>query len=544
MKVLIVEDEYYARQRLVKLLRECGEDLWLSAALENGCSAVEYLEQNPDVDVVVTDVIMPGLNGLQLAEYIHRNMPDVQVIIISGYEEFDYARKAMEYGVKQYLVKPVKKEQFLDSLRVLMEGRENRRREVEEKVQERLAGLHYGCPPAGQIPEGRRMMERYMSSIVSAVQKGDCCVAVLQLERAFMKEDMEPVHRICAQKLGDSARGIFCNRYNDEYVMVVSGVEQKNPEWITTVMEEILSYVHTRLQTGVTIGVSRPFKRMEQAGDAYEECLYIINSRLLKGWNRVYEYRCIRGEGGFFGQQDENMLTGALQLSDYEKAAGLIHGLLWKQELLESGDVNAYYDVILNILRTTNKYYRSACQEREGAEGRVEIMFSYRYDLYYFRHPQELEEYLLDIVQEICSREQGRTRSGGNAIIRDILHYVEHNYQYDLSLQELAEKKYFMNASYLSTLFKNEVGKTFSRYVIELRIKKAGELLEDRQLRINEIAAQVGYNNTSHFIQSFKKICGCTPEEQRSRMEQTEGEKGDHGSAAPQEQTSETGKEE
>ena len=134
MKVLIAEDEYYARQRLVKLLQECGEPLTLGAALENGRSALEYLEQNPDVDVVVTDVIMPGLSGLQLAEYIHRNMPCVQVIIVSGYEEFDYARKAMEYGVKQYLVKPVKKEQLLASLRALIDGRESHRRQVEEEV--------------------------------------------------------------------------------------------------------------------------------------------------------------------------------------------------------------------------------------------------------------------------------------------------------------------------------------------------------------------------------------------------------------------------
>lgn len=124
----------------------------------------------------------------------------------------------------------------------------------------------------------------------------------------------------------------------------------------------------------------------------------------------------------------------------------------------------------------------------------------------------------MDIIREICDQEQNSLKNGGNAIIRDILHYVEQNYQYDLSLQELAEKKYFMNSSYLSRLFKSAVGQTFSRYVIELRIKKARELLKDKTMKINDVAAQVGYNNTSHFIQSFKKLCGCTPEEYRNQL--------------------------
>ena len=121
MKILIAEDEYYARQRLIKIVRECNMEVELAAAVENGRAAVDFLEQNTDVDVVLTDIIMPKQNGLELAEYIHMNMPYIQVVIVSGYEEFDYARKAMEYEVRQYLIKPVKKEQLLNVLRQLEE---------------------------------------------------------------------------------------------------------------------------------------------------------------------------------------------------------------------------------------------------------------------------------------------------------------------------------------------------------------------------------------------------------------------------------------
>lgn len=151
MKILIAEDEYYARQRLIKIIRECDMEAELAAAVENGREAVDFLEQNTDVDVVLTDIIMPRMNGLELAEYIHVNMPYIQVVIVSGYEEFDYARKAIEYEVKQYIIKPVKRELLLRVLRQLEEKQESFRREVEAGVLERLKKLPNGYTSSKQV---------------------------------------------------------------------------------------------------------------------------------------------------------------------------------------------------------------------------------------------------------------------------------------------------------------------------------------------------------------------------------------------------------
>lgn len=512
MKILIAEDEYYARQRLIKIVRECNMEVELAAAVENGRAAADFLEQNTDVDVVLTDIIMPKQNGLELAEYIHMNMPYIQVVIVSGYEEFDYARKAMEYEVRQYLIKPVKKEQLLNVLRQLEEKQESFRREVEAGVQERLKKLPNGYTSSKQVLTNEELMKLHMPGVSSLTDDVSCRIFVLQLEQPMNDKDAGFLGKICSQKLGSRLAGTFFCQQNDEYMAVAA--EEGS---LLKDLEGILNYCRVQLQTGVVMGTSRPFSGCVNRYDAYKECLYAINIRLLKGWNRIFEYQLPHGGNTYFLSQDENALAGSLQLSDSGKAAALVHGLLTKPDLLESGDVNAYYDMILNILRSVNRYYRSLYKENEAMGCKVEIMFSRRYDLYNFKHPGELEEYLMDIIREICDQGQNSLKNGGNAIIRDILHYVEQNYQYDLSLQELAEKKYFMNPSYLSRLFKGAVGQTFSRYVIELRIKKARELLEDKSMKINEVAAQVGYNNTSHFIQSFKKLCGCTPEEYRNQ---------------------------
>lgn len=162
MKILIAEDEYYARQRLIKIIRECDMEAELAAAVENGREAVDFLEQNTDVDVVLTDIIMPRMNGLELAEYIHVNMPYIQVVIVSGYEEFDYARKAIEYEVKQYIIKPVKRELLLRVLRQLEEKQESFRREVEAGVLERLKKLPNGYTSSKQVLTKKELMQSHM----------------------------------------------------------------------------------------------------------------------------------------------------------------------------------------------------------------------------------------------------------------------------------------------------------------------------------------------------------------------------------------------
>ena len=165
------------------------------------------------------------------------------------------------------------------------------------------------------------------------------------------------------------------------------------------------------------------------------------------------------------------------------------------------------------------RYYDRLSSD-QGGDDSVRLLFSQRYDLYNFKHMDELEAYLLSIVQGICC--QAKRESDGDDIIRSIIDYIDRSYQYDITLQERAEKKYFMNASYLSRLFKAKCGKTFSKYLIEYRLEKSRELLEKTILKVSDIAAHVGYNDVSHYIQSFRKVYGVTPEQYRNSLEKPE----------------------
>ena len=123
MKILIADDEFYARKALAKKVIQANSEVEIMGDFENGVQVVEYLEAHPgEIDVVLTDVKMPEMDGLYLAQYIFEQELPMEVIIISGYNEFEYAKKAISFGVSNYLVKPVQKEELKEALDKINRG--------------------------------------------------------------------------------------------------------------------------------------------------------------------------------------------------------------------------------------------------------------------------------------------------------------------------------------------------------------------------------------------------------------------------------------
>lgn len=116
MRVLVADDEYYARKALLKILAEL--DVEVAADMETGQEVIDYLERDSRVDAVLTDIRMPEINGLQVAEHISRSYPDVSVIIVTGYADFSYAQQALRFGVKDYVTKPLRR----DSIKKALDG--------------------------------------------------------------------------------------------------------------------------------------------------------------------------------------------------------------------------------------------------------------------------------------------------------------------------------------------------------------------------------------------------------------------------------------
>ena len=126
-KILVVEDEYYARKSIVKILQESDLDIQVCGEAVNGMKAIELLEEYKDIALVITDIQMKKMGGLELASYLHKHRPEIDILILTAFENFDYAREALRYNVKDYIVKPIYKENLLPPVKKVLEKQEEKR---------------------------------------------------------------------------------------------------------------------------------------------------------------------------------------------------------------------------------------------------------------------------------------------------------------------------------------------------------------------------------------------------------------------------------
>lgn len=131
-KILVVEDEYYARKSIVKILQESDLDIQVCGEAVNGMKAIELLEEYKDIALVITDIQMKKMGGLELASYLHKHRPEIDILILTAFVNFDYAREALRYNVKDYIVKPIYKENLLPPVKKVLEKQEEKSRNQEK----------------------------------------------------------------------------------------------------------------------------------------------------------------------------------------------------------------------------------------------------------------------------------------------------------------------------------------------------------------------------------------------------------------------------
>lgn len=411
MRLIVADDEYFARRAIVKMLMETVPEDEVCLEAETGREIMEYMEEHP-VDVVFTDIRMPDGDGLEVAEFVRKHYPETSVVIISGYADFAYASAAIRFGVEDYLTKPVQKEKLKEAMERICERRSAQTQAVEEKVESRmeLEGIHYMTP-----------------------------------EEVFGEEKLTAAltGRISGEKIREGS-----------WQMLVIRPGERIIGWSRERLEEQLQYFAQHLE------------RMQVWGYYFyprEEFLFLA-------------------AGGQTGT--DALMEERLYLND--AAIKMLEALERDRKIFFAAAVSGPHQGLAPD--TLAQAYRE-CAE---AMGRRRLEPEKRVILWEVENGEPQEE-----------------------VVSRILAYVEEHYRDEITLSQIAGEVLFMNASYLSRIFKSVTGKTFSRYLIEYRMKRAAQLLETGEMRISDVAQYAGYNDTSYFIQTFKKYYHMTPEQYR-----------------------------
>lgn len=504
LNVIIADDEFYARKALIKKVKSLGLKLQVVKEAENGKQVAAFLEEHrEEYFLLLTDVRMPEMDGLELSAYLGARDLRVDVVIVSGYTDFSYAQKAIAYGVKNYLTKPVKLEELKETLEKIAASRKKREDFIKKEVtyQVQLKGLSHLS--LEEILLNQEKKEKFLMPVFRKFAEMEYRLVLLQAMPRLKGEEKESFE-LDLEAVAASSNGCwFYFKRCEEYVFFV--FSRKEKEEAAREAEFWRRFVKKKKIQGkalLSAGLSQRHQSLEQVKKAYQEAVYAINQRLVKGFD-VYEFNGEIHPENKLTKEAEGLLLKAIENQWEDKAGTLLRELLFQCE-----DSYTLYVTIIGIFNLLYRIYcdRNPKQEKESSY----LLFSFKSDLYGFYSMEEVEEYVVRIVKEMCQGQEGKKH---HAIIDEVLYYIEKNYQENISLGELAEHKYFMNSSYLSRLFKQETGKTFSRYLMEFRMQRAAEYLEEGDIKINDVAGLCGYNDVSHFIQYFKKQYGCTPEE-------------------------------
>lgn len=490
-RILIVDDEKLERNGIKFLLKKTGIELEVFEA-SNGRDALELLTHQK-AEILLTDIKMPYMNGLDLAEKVSLQYPEMKIIMFSGYSDFSYAQTAIRYGVSDYILKPVDPSEFQKTIKkTLDEIRKEKEEEVRQIkkqdyfVQFLLQNYLYGGK--ADFEEMKEILDFQQYHYMVLIQTSS---SFFEIEEEIFKEKLkEEIHRDFFYLNLNAGEGLFFFRE-----------KHSNYELLC---REIYQFFKLHYNTECLLAVSEELKSFEELPIVFGELEKVLEDQFYQPEKHIFSLK--DDEEGekkeFLG--DSELLKRILEDINHRDMVHLKNH--FEQLKVVYHPEKAYSEMYIKFL------FSNIIKEiYEVMDLPDEKKLSKEIDkLYRVRRLQDvwkITEKAMEALKEYLAEEEKGTRSE----VMQVKNYIYQNYQEELSVDILAEKVY-LSPGYLSYIFKQETGMNLNRFIKAFRMDKAKNLLENTQKKISQIAKEVGFSNNSYFCRSFREYFGVTPE--------------------------------
>lgn len=482
-KLLLVDDEYMILECLKYLLpwQELGFEIVKTC--RSAKEALAYLNEHP-IDLLITDITMPEMSGIEMVSQAQSKGNFFATIILSGYQEFTYVKQGMQLGVKNYLVKPVDKEELLTTVQKVKLELDN---QVTLALQQQAYVENHLIRWLNDDLNEREFQE--MLTSYGVVDQGPYTVIQIVAPPTLLKQ-------------------IEANLSQQRQKLVLGN-------WTTN--QEKLIWVHQGSKIERDLSLVQMEHQLSLQGE-------ILVGETVAEWENVYEsYEKIRQLSAMKKFYPDLLPSSQSQLLQ-KKPKNELSFLAFNQSLM-IGDLKTIHAELDKIFATI------VAQHYDPEEARYLAFFLFSdiarqypniageiYDeaMQKVRHSHTIME-LHALLEEILKKVQTTNREKPfSQMVQKIVDIVQEESQQDLNLSVLAEELH-INVVYLGQLFKKETQSSFSQYLNQIRIRKAQQLLLHTEKNIAEIAEEIGYNNTNYFSKMFKKLNGLTPKEFREK---------------------------
>lgn len=510
--VMVVEDEPLIKENIITKIHNANSLFKVIYAASNGQEALTHMDKyHPDV--LITDIQMPVMNGLELIEQVKKRYPNMECIILTGYNEFEYARKAMKNGVQEYLLKPLKQEQISDVLKTLQARLLKQRSHIERNI---IVSQLYGSDTAKYLPSSLKQ-ERFAVLLISLghlLRHFSSYESVVHFQECWKHIGLESY--IESHSLGCSKWWLIDDRLPNQKFLILSFPSGYKAD-IPALGKELLYYILPLVRPLiVNICSSKNPSPYNEIWLTSQKIRFHLEHSLCLGTSGFFLLEVSPESTDNFRKETENFqdillnLIGTANLRSLRKELEKFCRQLDESAMPQHSMEKLFFQLI-------EKTYRQFLPASEAEIAHLEYDFCEKLAL--SPNLMGIFNFIMNVFENLLQLEENDIYDP-QELVRRIRTFIEQNYTTPISLESIASAFHF-NSSYLTKIFKKYMGETPLKYIIDLRIEKAKKLMESQpDLNIKDICTMVGYYDQHYFSRIFKNITGSTPSEYRRLIDE------------------------
>jgi two-component system, response regulator YesN len=528
LRMIIADDEDLVREGIKNIIDWHQYDIDIIGEASDGKEAYELcIELKPDI--LFTDIRMPFMDGLEVAQKLKNENIELKVIIFSGMQEFNYAKTAVEINADGYILKPLDVRELNSVVKKVADkittekSREEKFEKLREQLKENMAAarekflrslLLGGFTSKEEIEEKLNYFESPFDGDQSLI------VAILAIDdygsikESYLEKDKQllslAVTNIIDEAVNTKTKGTSFYMNENEFVFIFNWSENET-EALNSMFEGISSEIERLLDITVSIGVSSVINNVFEAARGFKECMNALQYKFYTGKKSILNISDVHENFNKTEYSDvyetESKLVNLIKLGDVLETKKLVNemfcrlkeGNTYKMEYIQS----ICSEIVLIISRALYELEESL---DDIICDKVKILDTIQDVENIFK----LESYVEDIFVKIAKYFSKKYIRKNDKVVSDIKDIICKEYMTDISVNKIAQMVY-LSPNYISLIFKKETGETITDCLTKIRIDRAKSLLKDTELLIQQVSEMVGYEDASYFSKVFKKVTGIHP---------------------------------
>lgn len=537
VRVFLVEDEMLIREGIKNSIRWDKEGYEFVGEASDGELALPMiLKEKPDI--LITDIRMPFMTGLELSRLVKQELPGIKILIISGYDDFEYAKEAIGVGVTEYLLKPISSAKLLETLQSVSEEifRERKERDLRDIYQQEMQEnieirkmKFFSKLLSGDFSLAKALEEGKEFGMNLSAQMYQVILFKVRAQQSGKEKDSGKVYAAVEDMARTHAQVYSFQRSVDGWAFLITADEEEELRQREKVfLDDLEQLVKGYRDIEYFGGIGKPVCRLGELTISFREADKAFASRFTREMNQIVSgenLQVIRDNEAFgvgsFGEleQTHQVVEKFLNNGVKEEVGSFVDACLGEipEDHFKSLMMRQY--VMMNIYVTVMSFCEKITTdagkvlEEEVLQKRGEELKKAVSDT---SSKEDIREYVVHLVEQAIEVRNTASGKRYSDIIQMAREQIQATYmEEEISLNSIATWV-GMSPSYFSSIFSKEMGKTFVEYLTEIRIEKAKELLVRTSMKTSEIGYEVGYKDPHYFSYIFKKVQGCSPKDYRA----------------------------